>query len=94
MTDLDKLIKYYNDNHVKFHQVKENNYTGIAPMAKDDTKGFIFALGKLYPLTKISQLIPCVEFEPDGSLASISKLLLEDCLEAAIYHIPNKKNNA
>ena len=90
MTDLDKLIKYYNDNHVKFHQVKENNYTGIAPMAKDDTKGFIFALGKLYPLTKISQLIPCVEFEPDGSLASISKLLLEDCLEAGIWHLPVK----
>lgn len=88
MTDLDKLVNYYNNNHVNFHRVKENEYTGIAPMDKDDTKGFIFALGKLYPLTKISQLIPCVEFEPDGSLASISKLLIEDCIEAGIYHIP------
>lgn len=90
MTDLDKLAKYYNDNHIKFHIVKENDYTGIAPMAKEDTKGFIFALGQLYPLTKITQLISFVEFEPDGSLASISKSLVEDCIEAGIYYIPKE----
>jgi hypothetical protein len=88
MTDLDKLTKYYNDNHVKFHLVKEDGYTGIAPMAKEDTKGFIFALGQLWPITKISQLVSFVEFEPDGSLASISKSLIGDCIEAGIYHIP------
>lgn len=91
MTDLDKLTKYYNDNHIKFHRVKEDEYTGIAPMAKEDTKGFIFALGQLWPITKISQLVSFVEFEPDGSLASISKSLIEDCLEAGIYHIPERK---
>lgn len=90
MTDLDKLTKYYNDNHVKFHLVKEDGYTGIAPMDKDDTKGFVFALGKLYPLTKISQLVSFVEFEPDGSLASVSERLIEDCTEAGIFHLPKK----
>ena len=46
---------------------------------------------KNYPLNMAhNYIVSFVEFEPDGSLASISKSLVDDCIEAGIWHLPIK----